>query len=254
MDIIFDSGSKERPRGHALLYFRSSADPEEVWITYMVVLPISVDVSKYVPPFLINQVGELAGTDLQAFAFPPAPERLGSYSILTELAATRDDDILFAGTLNPSDVPSAMMSVNDAVQQYADIYTRVMGVHEQEPEEDTDEDTGLGVSDVLYALMSETDRLGELTKLVGRLRFATEGSDAGLIAEAEAEIQLLAGHLPDNHGITRLIQAVKSSDEHDAELADLYLRRCYHLVQEEYGKLGQLDEQILALESRPQPE
>jgi len=211
-------------------------------------------VSKYVPPFLINQVGDLGATDLTAFAFPPAPERLGTYSALTELAATRDDDILFAGTLNASDVPSAMMSVNEAVQQYADMYTRVMGIPEQEPEEDTEEDTGLGVSEVIYALMSETDRLGELTKLVGRLRFATEGSDAGLIAEAEAEIKVLAGHLPDNHGIARLIEAVKSSDEDGAELADLYLRRCYHLVQEEYVKLGQLDEQIRVLESRGTPE
>jgi hypothetical protein len=145
-----------------------------------------------------------------------------------------------------------MMSVNEAVQQYADMYTRVMGIPEQEP--DTEEDTGLGVSEVIYALMSETDRLGELTKLVGRLRFATEGSDAGLIAEADAEIKILAGHLPDNHGIARLIEAVKSSDEDGAELADLYLRRCYHLVQEEYVKLGQLDEQIRVLESRGTPE
>ena len=117
MDILFDRGSKDQPKGHALVYFRSSADPEEIWVTYLVVLPIAVDVSKYVPPFLINQVGELGATDLTAFAFPPAPERLGNYSALTELAATRDDDILFAGTLNPSDVPSAMMSVKSAMMR-----------------------------------------------------------------------------------------------------------------------------------------
>lgn len=75
MEIIFEKGSEEKPKGHALLYFRSSSDPEELWASYLVVLPIAVDLSKYVPPFLMNQVGELGPKELSAFAFPPAPEK-----------------------------------------------------------------------------------------------------------------------------------------------------------------------------------
>ena len=66
MDITFDRGSSDRPKGHALLYFRSSSDPDQIWVTYLVILPITVDVSKYVPPFLMNQVGEMGPKDLSA--------------------------------------------------------------------------------------------------------------------------------------------------------------------------------------------
>ena len=246
MDIVFDSGSKERPKGHALLYFRSSSDPDEIWVTYLVILPISVDVSKYVPPFLMNQVGELGPKELSAFAFPPAPERLGDYGTLEEMASQRDDDILFAGTVDPTDVPSAMMSINEAVQRYAEMYSQVYaGPGDAGPE---DEAAGVGVNEVLYGLMSEADKLSELTKLVGRLRFAIEGSDSSLIKEAEDDINLLARHLPDNSNIQELVQAVKSSDARGAELADLYLQRCYHLVLEEYGKLGQVEKKIGEME------
>ena len=80
MDIVFDRGSKEEPKGHALLYFRSRSSLEEIWVTYTVILPITVDVTKYVPPFLMNQVGELGPKELSAFAFP---------RLLSNLRATR---------------------------------------------------------------------------------------------------------------------------------------------------------------------
>ena len=254
MGIEFEKGSSEAPKGHALLYFRSSPDPDEIWVTYLVILPISVDVSKYVPPFLMNQVGDAAPKDLSAFAFPPAPERLGNHAALEEMAAKREDDILFGGTINPSDVPSAMMSINDAIQKYADIYTEVVGIAGQAEEESQEETSGLAVDEVLYGLMSEGDKLGELTKMIGRLRFAVEGSDTGLVEEAEQEIGRVAKHLPDNLSIPQLVQAAKSADSRGAKLAELYLQRCYHLVQEEYGKLGQVEEKIKEVEGGLPPQ
>lgn len=252
MDIAFDRGSNERPKGHALLYFRSSSDPDEIWVTYLVILPITVDVSKYVPPFLMNQVGEMGPKDLSAFAFPPAPERIEGYGALEEMAELRNDDIISAGRFDPNDVPSAMMSINDAVQRYAEIYSQVAGgvvQAEGEQEEDAGE---FGVNEVLFSLMSESDKLSELTKLVGSLRFAVEGSDETMTRETEDSIGLLSKHLPENHNIQQLVEAVKSSDSRSAELADLYLQRCYHLVQEEYAKLGQIEAKIRDVEaSRP---
>ncbi|MCH8951700.1 MAG: helix-turn-helix domain-containing protein [Proteobacteria bacterium] len=121
MDVVFDRGSAEHPKGHALLYFRSNSDAQEVWVTYVVILPVSVDVSKYVPPFLIDQVAHMGPKELSAFAFPPAPERLGSYDDLESLAVARDDDILSAGSINPTDVPAAMMLLGHT---YAPLKTR----------------------------------------------------------------------------------------------------------------------------------
>ena len=206
MDLTFDRGSQDEPKGHALLYFRNRADAGEVWATYVVILPITVDVSKYVPPFLMNQVGELGPKDLSAFAFPPTPEQVESYDALENLARRRDDDILFAGDIDPNDVARGMMSINEAVQKYADIY----GMHAPAlgaPQEDEEE--GADLKDVLYELMSESDRLEELTKMVGRLRFAVEGADARQVEEAERDIRLLARHFPENHNIPGLVRAAK---------------------------------------------
>ena len=242
MEIVFDSGDKGRPKGHALIYFRSSSVPDEIWVTYLVILPISVDVSKYVPPFLMNQVGELGPKDLSAFAFPPAPERLGSYDVLKEMASQRSDDILFAGTMDPTDVPSAMMSINEVVQRYAEMYSKAYGGPGDAGS--GDDELGIGVNEVLYGLMNDTDKLSELTKLAGKLRFAVEGSDVSIVKEAEDDISFLARHLPNNSNINELVQAVKTSDIRGAELADLYLQRCFHLVHEEYEKLGQIENRI----------
>ena len=253
MDIVFERGTGSEPRGHALLYFRSSSDAGELWATYVVMLPITVDLSKYVPPFLMNQVGDLGGKDLSAFAFPPAPEKVAGHHYLEELAAIREDDILFAGTIDPADAASAMMAVSEAVQRYADMYFEVVMTSQPTDAADVEEAVGFGVNEVLYGLMSDGDKLTELTKLVGKLKFAAEGGEGALIEEAEAEINLLAKHLPEDHQISRLVEAAKDGGSGSARLAYLFLQRCYHLNQEEFVKLGQVEEEIRGLEAGEAP-
>ena len=241
----------EEPKGHALLYFLSSSDPDELWASYIMVLPITVDISKYVPPFLMSQVKELGPQDLSAFAFPPAPERLGGRDTLDKLAEARNDDVLFGGSINPEDVPTGMMAVNEAMQHYTEIYSNVVGIGQPPEEQEEEEDDGApGVSEVMYGLMSDGDKLNELTKLVSRLRFGIEGDDSRTVSEAEQDITVLSRHLPANHGVDQLVQAVKSSDEGSAELAALYVQRCFHLVQEDYARLPQIEAKILALETK----
>ena len=249
MDVVFESGVKEEPKGHALLYFRNASDAEEIWATYLVVLPITVDVAKYVPPFLMNQMGELGPRDLSAFAFPPAPEKLDSYGDLEELARVRGDDVLFGGTINPTDVSSALMSVNEAVQWYAGMYADLAAA--RRPEETPGAETGseLSVNEVLYGLMSDGDKLSELTKLVGKLRFTLEGGEPALMKETEAEINTLAKYLPENHQISRLIEVAQGGGEQTTQLANLYLQRCFHLIREEYSQLVQVEKEIKALEA-----
>ena len=245
MDFTFERGDEGAPKGHAILYFRSRADADEVWATYVVILPIAVDVSKYVPPFLMNQVAQAGPTELSAFAFPPAPERVGSREALEEMASRREDDVLYCGTFDTGDVAGAMMIVNEAVQAYADRCGPVAAAEPEEPEEDD----ALGVSEVLYGLMNDADKLGELTGLVGRLKFAVEGSDDDQARETEREMRALARHLPADNQVHHLVDAVKSSDSRGARLADLYLQRCYHLVKEEYREMADIDRQLAQLET-----
>ncbi|MDA1349557.1 MAG: hypothetical protein O3A47_11945 [Chloroflexi bacterium] len=249
MDIVFDKGSSEKPRGHAFLFFRSSTDPDEIWASYLVMLPINVDVAKYVPPFLLGQVGDLGPKDLSAFAFPPVPESVGDYSVLEELADTRSDDLLFCGTIEASDVGATMMRVSEAVQTYADLYAKFAPMAEPDDEATGQDVAGLNVNEVMYDLMSENEKLGELTKLIGKLRYAVEGGEAGLAHEAELDIQTLGSQLSGSHQISRLVDAAKSGGDRGERLTDLFLKRSFHLVQEEYVKMGKVEAEIRALEA-----
>ena len=252
MSVEYHRGEWARPKGHAFIYLRNSLDHEEVWATYVVVLPITVDLSKYVPPFLMNQIGEMDEKDLSAFAFPPAPEQVSGYDVIERMAEMRDDDILFIGTQNPSDVTGALGRVSEAVQSYSEQYAQITGSSTEGGEapviEQEEEAEGLAVSDVIYGLMSDSDKLSELSKLIGRLRFAVDGSDDRLITETESEITLVANHLPQSHNIPQLVEAVKSNDSRSAELADVYLQRSYHLVHEDYAKLTAIEGRIKELE------
>ena len=248
MDIVFDKGSSEKPRGHAFLFFRSSFNSDEIWASYLVMLPINVDVAKYVPPFLLGQVGDMGPKDLSAFAFPPVPENVGGYADLRELADARSDDLLFCGTIEVADVGATMMRVSEAVQAYADLYVKFAPM--AEPDDGAVQETsGLNVNEVMYDLMSENEKLGELTKLIGKLRYAVEGGEDGLVREAELDIQTLAGQLSGSHQISRLVDAAKSGGDRGERLTDLFLKRSFHLVEEEYVKMGKVEAEIRALEA-----
>ena len=255
MDLTFDRGDPNQPKGHAFLVFTNSAEPGEIWATYLVVLPIALDVAKYVPPFLMGQIGEAAPKDLSAFAFPPFPEQVTSYEDLEELADSREDDVIHGGPFNPSDVISAISTVNEVLLTYADSCAELASPDDdadalaETSEAASDEAEGFGVNEVLYSLMNDNDKLSELTKLVGRLRYAVEGGEEMMAKEAETDILTLSRLLPANHQIPRLLEVAKSTGDANAELAHLYLQRCFHIMQEEYARLSELDARIRALES-----
>ena len=250
MDFTFERGSADSPRGHALIYFRNSQDSDEVLVTYLVIMPIHVDVSKYVPPFLMNQIGEMSPKELSAFAFPPAPEPVSGMDYVEGLADMREDDIIFGGSTTASDIGHMLGLVNDVITWYVDLYTEKAEARVPAPAEELpDGGDGLSVNDVLYGLMSDQDKLNELTRLVGRLRDAVGSGDVALSSETHTEIVTLGRHLPDNHQVGRLADAAASGGETAARLTNLYLQRCFHLLSEEYVMLGQVEDEIRSLES-----
>lgn len=251
MDIKFERGSQDSPKGHAFVYFTSATNPNEVWASYVIMLPIAFDIAKYMPPFLIGQMGDSGIQDMSAFAFPPAPEKLGSIQQLESMADMRQDDILFAGTVNTSDIPSMMMAVGDVVQRYAALYNDLVGqVGADDPQTDEVIESNLGVNDVMYGLMSDSDKLNELTTLVGKLRFAVDNGEAALIREAEVDINLLSQHLSFDHKTDRIVSGVKRGGDDARRLTMLYVQRCFYIVQEDYIRLGQVEEQIAAIEGQ----
>ncbi|MDP6101914.1 MAG: hypothetical protein QF579_01195 [Dehalococcoidia bacterium] len=241
MDLYFERGAKETPKGHALAYFREKYDPESVLASYIIALPIKVDVSKYIPPMFANQMQGMASQDLSGFAFPPLPEKFESLERLRHLAETRDDDLIDGGTGDPNDPMELIQLVSEVQQEYSRLW-------EQSLETSVPIEAPATVNELLYELMGEQDKLSELAKLVGKLRFATEGSDQSLMKETEDEISTLARYLPEHYWISRLIQTTEMPAASAAILAQLYLERCYRLHEEDYLRLQEVEKEIRRLE------
>ena len=249
MTLNFERGQSESPRGHAFVYFSDAANPGTIAATYLVVLPVSVDFAKYMPPFLVGQVPEMGEDGITAFAFPPAPEPVGDLANLQEMAERRDDDLINAGTASLTDVMHLMTVVGEIVEEYAALCNKtgspILPNQEEQPPEAL-ESADAGVDDVVYGLMSEADQLGELTKLVGRLRFATEGGDTPTAEDASGRIRSLGRHMPSNRHINKLLDTAQSSSPDGAKLAQLYLERAYSLLREDYLRVKSIDDEIQA--------
>ena len=260
MDITFERGDPHRPKGHALLYFRVSTEPDKVYATYIVTLPVKADLAKYVPPFLASHLGNLPLNDFSAFAMPPMPEPVDSYQELERLSQLRDDDLVFGTSMFSFDLPRMMEAVTEAVQAYFQLYSDAvgsLGVGQLEPaaepvslEAETSDDRALGVNEVLFGLMSERDKLGELSQLLGKLRFALEGQDSDGAGEASEEINTLARHLPEEFQITSLLAVAQDISQKGSRLAQLYLDRCFRLSDGDLSTAQSLEEQIRTLQAQ----
>ena len=258
MDLTFDRGDPDRPKGHALLYFRVSTEPDKVYATYLVTLPVKADMSKYVPPFLASHLGNLPMSDFSAFAMPPVPEPVGSYEDLERMSRQRDDDLVFGDSMFSFDLPRMMEAVNEAVEAYSKKYAgRLDGPgalvaespqpQADQPDPAPDEDRSYNVNEVVFSLMSERDKLGELSKLLGKLRFAVEGDDSRNADEAVEEITTLAGHLPEEFQVSSLLAVARDASQKGSRLAQLYLDRCFRLSDGDVNSARELEEQIRSL-------
>ena len=271
MDLSFDRGDPQNPKGHALLYFRVDTEPDKVYTTYVVTLPVKSDLTKYVPPFLASHLGNLPLSELSAFAMPPVPEALGSFSELERLAQLREDDLVYGGSMFSFDLARMMETATDAVQAYSGLCSDALAMTstpaegaaaaigeelretleaapipepDPEPEPEPEPDESLNVNEVLYSFMSESDKLGELSKFLGQLRFAVDGSDQAAADAVSSEINVLARHLPENFRVNDLLDVAKDNSERSSQLAKLYIDRCFRLSAGEVAAADELAIQI----------
>ena len=267
MELHFEIGDPLRPRGHALLYFRVDTEPDNVYGTYIITLPVTADLTKYVPPFLAAHLGSGGSGPLanfSAFAMPPMSELVeGGYDQLVRLANRRSDDLVYGGSMFSYDLARMMESVAMAVQEYSEAWTQanadagtpaIPADDAAIPLGSADAVAGgpeaLGVNEVLWSFMSEGDRLAEMGRLLGRLRFAQEGGEASAISDITAEMTALGRHLPDEFSIASLVAAAGDTTATGAQLAQLYLDRCYRLSSGDAEQVRRIDEAIRNLERR----
>ena len=260
MDLTFERGDPQRPKGHALVYFRVNTEPDRVYATYIVTLPVKADLTKYVPPFLASHLGSLPLSDFSAFAMPPVPEPVASHAELERLSREREDDLVFVTSMSSFDLPRMMESVAEAVQAYSQLCSDRLGTtavselqapdEAASPPQEQDEDRSLRVDEVLFSLMSEGDKLGELSRLLGKLRFAVEGQDSGMTDEAVDEISTLARHLPEDFQVLALLAVAKDTSQKGSRLAQLYLDRCFRLSAGDLNSAQALAAEIQTLQAQ----
>ena len=253
MELEFERGDRERPSGHALVYFRDSNDNEAIGVTYIVILPVPLDIGKYMPPFLAGQVAEMSANVISSFAFPPAPELFKSVDEAQRIASIRGDDLVFAGTISFSDAFGMMERVNDASAEYGRLYTDAHGEGDDIDmaldalgEDDDFDEPGY---DLMYGWLDEAELLTELSQQMGRMRYSFESGDRETALETEAKIKAIGRYLPANREISKIVAAATSNSPRASELARLYVERAYCLYREDYLRLKKIDEDIAGIDS-----
>ena len=260
MLLSFERGAPDRPRGHALAYFKDATHPDDVYATYLVAPPIAIDLVKYMPPMFANKMSFAEMQSVSAIPLPPVPEKVAGLRFLQDLAERREDDIINLGVIDCSDVQRMLISVADAAQDYMRAVTSYMESVPVAPPErpehvaagESNDAASLSatVDDVMFSLMSDRDKLGELSKLVGKLRYAVEGNDKTLAEETIEEMEALGRHLHERYRVPEIIHAAKTAGPKGQTLSELHVSRCYKLSAEDFRAVEELELRIRQTEER----
>jgi hypothetical protein len=165
---------------------------------------------------------------------------------LERLAELRSDDLLDGGTLRMADPLYALQPVAEIGSQYAErcsSYFASPPLGQPEPQT-TDRSGSVDVDDLLLQVMPDREKVGRLARLAGTLRYAIEGGDTRLVDETVSDMQRVSRHLTEKYRPAELIAAARSTEPRGAQLAELYLERCYRLVDEDYAAMADLDSKI----------
>lgn len=242
---MFERGNPDAPSGHAFLYFVTENE-EEVAATYLVVPPVPLDFAKYVPPLLASSLGASGLVAQTSFLpIPPVPE-LFSLAELRRLAQLRGDDILLATGVPGLDVPGLMAFVAEIGDAYARAYEAGLSRSTGSPAEPIR--SPLDGLALLYSVLSERERLEEIARRLGTLRYAVEGGDRELVDATQAEVRAIAEYLPPRFRVEELIEAASRADPSGARLAQLFVERGYRLCSDDVDGVRTIEEEIATLQ------
>ncbi|HLZ30595.1 MAG TPA: hypothetical protein VKV73_25035 [Chloroflexota bacterium] len=254
--LTFRAGDADRPRGHALVFFRDADSADQVWATYLVVAPIKMDLGKYIPAAFASQLaGQLAASGPAAYPLPPVPEKFeAGLDALERLAELRNDDLLDGGTLRMNDPLYALQPVAEIGSQYADrclsYFAALPPADDSGASSASRTSGGVDVDDLLLQVMPDREKVGRLARLAGTLRYAIEGGDTRLVDETVSDMQRVSRHLTEKYRPAELIAAARSTEPRGAQLAELFLERCYRLVDEDYAAMADLDSKIEKIQTQ----
>jgi hypothetical protein len=249
VNLEFRRGDANQPRGHALAFFEASDG--RILGTYLVIAPITIDLAKYMPPMFAGQMPSRAAQEASAMPLPPIPEEIaGGVAELERLAQLRGDDLIACGSVDATQIDRMLMAAAEAGQRYVQLY-RAWLDRAPASVEPPSEAPALDVDEVMLSLMGEHDRVAEVAKLVGKLRYSIEVQDKGLTRDTVAEMERVGRYLGEKYRVPDLIEAAQRPDATGAKLAQLHVERCYKLAAEEYMALGAIEAEIKRLDEEP---
>lgn len=245
MQLAFERGDPKRPRGHAVVYFRATTDQSTILASYVVVPPISMDFSKFIPPMFAAQLPGILPSGPQVFPLPPIPEKVESMAWVEALAAAREDDLVNCGTADPMDIQRLLTLMTEVAAEYGTLYENRAPIEIDAPPPGDDSPVeSVDVDELFMSVMSDAEKVGRLAKMTGTVRYAAEGNDRALLEETTREMERIGRHLAFRYKIAELIAAASDPNPRGGRLAELLLQRCYKLAAEEYDGLKTLDAQI----------
>ncbi len=258
MQLRFLQGDAQAPKGHAILFARNNANPEQALAVYCVVLPIRFSIGKFIPPILAAQMpaeGLQEAAGLNFVPIPPMLEEAGSLDHLERLARLRGDDLCeISAYVRPEDETIRLTLPNEACSVYAQLYTDYANNTLSLPASDFGSGPlgevpldDLDVESLLSSTLSDRDRLNELAKLIGTARYALEGKDARALREVEQKMRRTAEPLPEKYKAGELIKAALEPGERGLKLATLYLNRANKLLDEQYAEIPGIERDIREL-------
>src|SRR3954447_24213922 len=158
VQLSFERGDPKRPRGHAVVYFRASSDPSMVLASYVVVPPISMDFSKFIPPMFAAQLPGIMPSGPQVFPLPPIPEQVESFEWIQALAESRDDDLLDAGTVDTQDFQRLLAVMTEVASEYGRLYENRPPLDAGAPASAGEVGSGVDVDELFMSLMSDSEK------------------------------------------------------------------------------------------------
>lgn len=254
MTIRFLRGDSQSPKGHAIVFARSTRNTNAVLSTYCIALPIPMSLTKFIPPMFASQfpmegLGEM-GNETKRMPLPPILEDAKTLEQLQNLAERRDDDLCEIGTVNPDDPMALLQMAAMGCEEYGQLYDSYAATFERDiPSLDVPLDE-LDADELLLQAMSERQKLAELGKYIGMARYAIEGHDASQLQETQRKMQHIVGMLPEKYRGAQLIAASVDPKERGARLASLYLERAYKLLDEEYTEIPSIERAIRDLQEQ----
>ncbi len=259
MSIHFLRGNEQAPRGHAILFARSSSNPSTIYCTYCIVPPIPMSLAKYLPPMFAAQISpddlSEAGNSMKGMPIPPMLEEGKTMQQIELLAERRDDDLCDIGMVSGQDAGVRLQMAATSSEEYGQLYEKyagtissssasfeIAGADVEKPLDDVDAD------ELLLQSMTDRQRLAELGKLIGMARYALDGHDAAELRETQRRMQRIADLLAEKYRGSQLVTAALDAKPQGAQLAGLYLSRAYKLLDEEYAEIPNIERAIRELQ------